>query len=64
MFRYHFSNLERLQLPPKNSTITNIFFNMVVQGICDANQVFWIVCVGQPYGVHHGGQFKYFILYK
>jgi hypothetical protein len=35
---------------------------VVVQGICDANKIFWSVCVGEPGGVHDGGQFKYSIL--
>ncbi len=59
MFCYHFRNLKGLQLPPQKFHNHKHFFNMVVQGICDANEVFWSVCVGQPSGVHCGQQFKY-----
>jgi hypothetical protein len=59
-----FQQFRRITIAPKKFHNHKHFFNMVVQGICDANKVFWILCVGQPNGVHHGGQFKYFILYK
>jgi hypothetical protein len=31
------------------------FHSIVLQVVCDANKLFWIVCVGQPGGVHDGG---------
>jgi len=33
------------------------FHSIVLQGVCDANRVFWNVCAGQPGGVHDAGQF-------
>jgi hypothetical protein len=34
-------------------------FNVVMQGVCDMDKIFWSVCVGEPSGVHDGEQFKY-----
>jgi hypothetical protein len=31
--------------------------------VCDVNKIFWNICVGQPGGVHNGGQFKRCNLY-
>jgi hypothetical protein len=39
------------------------FYSIVVQVVCDANKIFWNVYVGQPRGVHDGGQFKRCNLY-
>lgn len=37
---------------------------IVLQGVCDANNIFWNVCVNQfGGGVHDGGQFKMSNLY-
>jgi hypothetical protein len=50
--------------------VTSDFFNrkkfhsIVLQGVCDANKIFWNVCVGQLGGVHNGGQFKISSLYR
>jgi hypothetical protein len=32
--------------------------------VCGANKWFWNLCARQPTGVHDGGQFKVFSLYK
>jgi hypothetical protein len=39
-------------------------FNVVVQNVCNTNKIFWSVHVGQPYGVHDGGQLRYSTLYR
>jgi hypothetical protein len=38
---------------------------IVLQGVCDANNIFWNVCVNQigGEGVHDGGRFKMSNLY-
>jgi hypothetical protein len=43
---------------------TKKFHDIVLQAMCDADKIFWNVCVGQPGGVHDGGQFKRCSLYK
>lgn len=32
------------------------FHSIVLQGVCDADRIFWNVCAGQPGGVHDAGQ--------
>jgi hypothetical protein len=59
-----FQQFRKIIIAPKKIHNHKHFFYMVVQGICDANNFFWSVCVGQFSGVHQGGQFKYFTLYK
>lgn len=54
-----FQQFRRNTIAPKKFHNHKHFSNMVVQGICDANKVFWSVCVGQPIGCHCGQQFKY-----
>jgi hypothetical protein len=44
--------------------ITKISQYCVLQGVCDVDKQFWNVCVGQPRGIHDGGQFKVFNLYR
>ncbi len=36
----------------------------ILQGVCGVDKRFWNVCVRQPRGVHDGGQFKVFSLYR
>ena len=33
------------------------FHSIVLQGVCDSNEIFWNVCAGQPRGVHDASQF-------
>ncbi len=51
-----------MDLPSKKVTlivgdfsIGKKFHSIVLQATCDADKVFWNVCVGQPKGVHEGG---------
>ena len=32
------------------------FHSIVLQGVCDADRIFWNVCAGEPGGVHDAGQ--------
>jgi uncharacterized protein (DUF1501 family) len=48
---------------------TDDFFNrkkiclIILQGVCDANNIFWNVCGNQFRGLHDGDQFKMSNLY-
>jgi hypothetical protein len=60
-----------IDLPSKRVTLAQSdffnnkkFHNIVLQNACGVNKQFWNVCVRQPGGVHDGGQFKVFNLYK
>ena len=33
------------------------FHSIVLQGVCNADRIFWNECAGQPDGVHDAGQF-------
>jgi hypothetical protein len=42
---------------PNNFFIKKKYYSEIVQVVCDSKRFFWNVCIGQPGGVHDGGQF-------
>jgi hypothetical protein len=64
MFHYYFGHLKGHIIAPRDFYNCKCFFNVVVQNVCNTNKIFWSVHVGQPNGVHDGGQFRYSTLYR
>jgi hypothetical protein len=54
-----FHQSKNITTTPRDFYNWKCFFNVVMQGVCDMDKLFWSVCASQPSGVHDNEQFKY-----